>query len=376
MPNASPSSSKSKPKSGSKSHLNSSASSVGLAMSDLPIMFAIEIMGDGNGLEIFGDEVSHLLADARLVWAHFDANHADTAASLASQISDLDDIVIEALLAEETRPRYELVNDGVLLILRGVNLNANADPEDMMSIRMFVDSRRIVSLQKRPLRAVADILTKLAKGSRPKNSSDLIALLMGLLFARMGPVASDLSGVMDSLEEHILDGANTLDREKKLEIRKKALALKRYTHPQRDLLIQMIDNKKALIGKTGYRRLIEAQDRISRVIDELDAVRERAHIINDEVTDQLTERPNKNMYALSVIAAIFLPLGFLTGLLGINIAGIAGAENPAAFAIFCALLLPYFALCLACCSSRKLCFSENLNGFDGGHSNRCHAAVQ
>ena len=71
---------------------------------------------------------------------------------------------------------------------------------------------------------------------------------------------------------------------------------------------------------------------------ELDAVRERAHIINDEVTNQLTERLNKNMYALSVIAAIFLPLGFLTGLLGINIAGIPGAENPAAFAIFCAML--------------------------------------
>ena len=102
--------------------------------------------------------------------------------------------------------------------------------------------------------------------------------------------------------------------------------------------MQMIDNQPTLIDKTGYRRLIEAQDSISRVIDELDAVRERAHIINDEVTNQLTERLNKNMYALSVIAAIFLPLGFLTGLLGINIAGIPGAENPAAFAIFCAML--------------------------------------
>ena len=81
------------------------------------------------------------------------------------------------------------------------------------------------------------------------------------------------------------------------------------------------------------------------MIDELDAVRERAHIINDEVTNQL----NKNMYALSVIAAIFLPLGFLTGLLGINIAGIPKIRP----------LLPYFASCLACWLSRKLCFSEN-----------------
>ena len=208
----------------------------------------------------------------------------------------------------------------------------------MVSIRMFVDSRHIVSLQKRPLRAVADIQTKLAKGSGPKNSSDLIAILMGLLFARMAPVATDLSEVMETIEEHILNGADSLDREKVLGIRRKAIALKRYIHPQRDLVMQMMESKPALIDEIGYRRLIEAQDSISRVIDELDAVRERAHIINDEVTNQLTERLNKNMYALSVIAAIFLPLGFLTGLLGINIAGIPGAENPAAFAIFCVML--------------------------------------
>ena len=208
------------------------ASSAGVVMRDKPIIFAFEIMGGGAGREIFGDEVSHLLADDRLAWAHFDANHVDTAAWLGSEISYLDDIVIEALLAEETRPRFVPVNDGFLLILRGVgNLNANDDPEDMVSIRIFVDSHRVVSVQKRPLRAVADIQSKLIKGSGPKNSSDLIALLMGLLFARMGLVASNLSGVIDSIEEHILDGADTLDREKVLEIRKKAIALKRYIHP-------------------------------------------------------------------------------------------------------------------------------------------------
>jgi zinc transporter len=40
------------------------------------------------------------------------------------------------------------------------------------------------------------------------------------------------------------------------------------------------------------------------------------------------------MYMLSVLAAIFLPLGFLTGLLGINVGGFPGAENPWAFLLF------------------------------------------
>ena len=48
---------------------------------------------------------------------------------------------------------------------------------------------------------------------------------------------------------------------------------------------------------------------------------------------------NKTMYILSIVAGIFLPLGLLTGLLGINVGGIPGTENPWAFAIFCVLLL-------------------------------------
>ncbi len=53
------------------------------------------------------------------------------------------------------------------------------------------------------------------------------------------------------------------------------------------------------------------------------------------------------MYVLSVIAAIFLPLGFLTGLLGINVGGIPGADNPEAFwlfgaGLFCLVLIEVF----------------------------------
>jgi len=45
------------------------------------------------------------------------------------------------------------------------------------------------------------------------------------------------------------------------------------------------------------------------------------------------------MYLLSIVAAIFLPLGLLTGLLGINVGGIPGSENHLAFAFVCLILV-------------------------------------
>jgi len=44
------------------------------------------------------------------------------------------------------------------------------------------------------------------------------------------------------------------------------------------------------------------------------------------------------MLTLAVVSAIFLPLGFLTGLFGINVGGIPGANSSWGFAFFCLVL--------------------------------------
>ena len=47
---------------------------------------------------------------------------------------------------------------------------------------------------------------------------------------------------------------------------------------------------------------------------------------------------NKTMYILSVLAEFFLPITFVTGLLGINVGGIPGSEDPWAFTMVCLTL--------------------------------------
>ena len=76
-----------------------------------------------------------------------------------------------------------------------------------------------------------------------------------------------------------------------------------------------------------------------RHIEELDTIRDKVILIQEELANSMSEQMNKKMYILSIISAIFLPLTFLTGLLGINIGGIPGAENESAFYIFSIILI-------------------------------------
>ena len=306
-------------------------------MSD-PVLLSYSLDGLGGGVALHDGAISRLLKDDQLAWAHLNAEHPDTAAWLRREVGYLNDFVVNALLADETRPRILPIGEGVLLILRGVNLNENASPEDMVSIRLWIDPHRIISLQRRKLKAVSDLAANIEAGQGPVDCAGFITMLIGLLFARMAPAVTSLGEEMDDIEEGVLDGSANALREQIVSIRKKAIIFKRYMAPQRDLIINLLDTKIDWFADRNHHHMIEAHDNITRFVEELDSVRERSQVISDEVTNILTERLNKNMYALSVVAAIFLPLGFLTGLLGINIGGIPGAENPQAFLVFCGML--------------------------------------
>ena len=78
--------------------------------------------------------------------------------------------------------------------------------------------------------------------------------------------------------------------------------------------------------------LRETGDRITRIAEELDSIRDRAAVLQDQVAGQRQEQLNTRLLVLSLVSAFFLPLTFLTGLLGMNLAGIPFAEEPWSFA--------------------------------------------
>ena len=74
-------------------------------------------------------------------------------------------------------------------------------------------------------------------------------------------------------------------------------------------------------------------------VEELDLARERAMVIREEMISNLAQDQNAKMYLLSMVAAVFLPLSFISGVMGMNTAGLPGGENTMAFWIVVALML-------------------------------------
>jgi zinc transporter len=259
--------------------------------------------------------------------------------------SGLNPIVAEALLEEETRPRIMVLDDSLFLTLRGVNLNPGADPDDMISIRLYIEANRVITVRHRPLMTIQDIRSTLGTNNGPKNPGYFLTVLVDRLVDRMAPVVHQLDEEIDEAEEQIIGQASYQLRSQLGILRRQVISFRRYISPQREVISQLHHAQLTWLNSTQRASIREVADHLIRYVEDLDAARDRMGVMQEELTNKLSEQMNKTMYILTVLAGIFLPITFVTGLLGINVGGIPGAQNPWTFTEV-ALTLTFVAVLL------------------------------
>jgi zinc transporter len=300
------------------------------------LLHALLLDGNGGASEPEWEDVNAWTPEQGCLWLHFNLNLAGVEEWLRDS-SELNELAVEALLSQETRPRASNLGDQLLLALRGVNLNPGSDPEDMVSIRLWTDGKRVISSRYRRLLSVGDIREHMATGNGPVDAGELLVDLIDRIVRRMSDTVDNFEDDVMALEDRVLSGADQTLRYDLSLLRKQTIGLRRYLAPQREALNRLVMEKLSWMTSSYQMRLREISDRLIRHIEDIDAVRERAALAQEELLSVVSEQMNARMYVLSLVAAIFLPLGFFTGLMGINVGGMPGVENGDAFWIVVAL---------------------------------------
>jgi zinc transporter len=293
--------------------------------------------GSGAGKSVGWKEIETWKPEQGILWIHLDYSIPNVQQWLYEQ-SDLDEVICDALTEEDSRPRCTPFHEGLLLGLRGVNLNPGADPEDMVGIRIWFEKDRIISTRKRKVLSIADIQAAIGQGNGPESISDFLVMITGRMMERMRQVIDDLEDAVADVEDQVLTSENSQLRSQLAALRRQAISLRRYLSPQREALSRLLTEKIDWLDEGDRIRLREVYDQLIRHIEDLDEARDRAAVTQEQLINSLSEQMNNKMYILSIVAAIFLPLGFLTGLLGINVGGIPGAQSNLGFSIFVILL--------------------------------------
>ena len=273
---------------------------------------------------------AELTADGDATWLHFDAADPETSQWLRSE-GGLNMVAAGALTTEETRPRVLRRGDNLVLTLRGVNRLPGADAEDMVSLRIWTNGSRLISARLRPLQSTDRLVDELLSGEGANT-------IPGLLVDWVEYVVDDMADSIASLEldvaaaEAAIDDADpTSTRQSIVVLRKRALQFRRYMAPQREALSRLSTETPTWLDEYHRVRLRDIADRLMRYIEDLDQIRDRAILAQEELAARLADEMNHKTYVFTIVAVLFLPLGFLTGLLGVNVAGVPGVDEPQAF---------------------------------------------
>nr|NKB47166.1 zinc transporter ZntB [Legionellales bacterium] len=269
-----------------------------------------------------------------VLWVHLDFTEHNSQRWL-SEDANIPSLIAQALLADESRPRTTVYKEGFLTTMRGLNLNPGADPQDMVSIRMWCEQHRVITTRRRHLLSIDDLQQDIANGRSPQTSHQVVIRIAECLAQRMSNPIEEVDDQLDALSEQIIDAQSYQMRSQLADLRRQVVSLRRYLAPQREALSELYLNERTELNSMDRMRIREISERITYYVEELDSARDRASVTQEELMGRLAEKMEQRMYLLSIVAVIFLPLSFVTGLLGINVDGIPFANLPTAFAMVC-----------------------------------------
>lgn len=264
-----------------------------------------------------------------LVWVHLSTTDGRAQTWLRER-AHLDEDVVDALTADETRPRCEKYEDGALLNLRGRSQDQMSTSDPLASVRIWAVKGRVISVTRKPLIAVP-VVEKAVEAGEVLDPGDLITAFATAITADLDPVVADLGDDLDACEESLNPDRVFELRRTVTRVRVTAIGYRRFMAPQRAALEKLAGLPGDWLGDDDRRHLAAAADRAARMTEELEAIRERAALVHETLTDLRAEQLDSRSLVIAIVAMVFLPLTFITGVYGMNVKGLPYADEPWAF---------------------------------------------
>jgi zinc transporter len=271
------------------------------------------------------------------VWLHVNSS-LETGRKLVRQLPELPAEITEELLDSSEQLHFFQTEQGCLLSLGDILYESDPDNQRVSLLRVWLEPHRVVSARRHPLTAVDVIRRRIVSGHTPDSSAALLIELLEALANTFAPVAARLSGDADAVEDRLL--AEQINDLHGLlgGLRRRAVYLLRQIEPQQRLLARLQSRPPPWFDEDDRRHLAETIAEIGEVAALIQSTQERAKAMQDELTAMLTEQTNKNLYILSVVSVIILPMTLLSGMFGMNVGGIPGLERPLAFWVVSGLI--------------------------------------
>ncbi|MBU1755457.1 MAG: zinc transporter ZntB [Alphaproteobacteria bacterium] len=297
-----------------------------------PLLFGRVLDGAGGARPIAWEQAQGWVPQApgQILWLHLDRARPGLEDWLREQ-PRMTEPTAELLVSDMSRPRAFREGDALVATLRDLNFNPGATPEDMIAMQLWSDGSRVLTLRRAPQQSPNELRDLLDRGAGPRDAGAMITLIAELMIDHLSGAVIDINATIDRLEDNAEDLALAVRAREIAEIRRECLALQRHISPQHEALQQISREAPEWFEPHDRREIAESIARLRRHVDDINISKESAVVLQDELRARAQAVGQNATYKLGVMAGVFLPLTFFTGLLGSNVSGIPWHDEPWAF---------------------------------------------
>ena len=298
-------------------------------------------------------EIAALSKPSSVTWLHVNLAHTGTWRWL-TRSEWIPETFRAALERHDERCHIEPAGDGLFAVVNDLTFEKDSDPSEVATLWAYATQDFLVTARKHPLKTADDLRSAVRGGLRAESGVDLLAKLFSLRMDALHELVETINDEVDEIEDQVLRGRVTEQREQLGRLRRDCARLRRSFAPERSALQKMVARPQTTLGDQVFGWLRLVADDLAFLTDEVLALQERAKLLQEELSARVAEDTGRKLNALTALTAVFLPMTLITGIFGMNVAGLPGTEAINAFGWVMLLILFAGAVALGGLYFKKL----------------------
>jgi zinc transporter len=277
------------------------------------------------------------------VWLHFNLADASAERWIHANLSPAPEF-FDALREGSRSTRIEHAQDNLIAVVNDVAYEFSFEPSDIATLWVSVTERLAISARVHPLRSIDRLRQAVKEGARFNSSVALLHHLLGDQGDVLVRIVRKATLDVDDIEDRLLHGRLGLRRSELGRLRRLLVRLQRLLAPEPAALFRLLRQPPPWVAPEDLEELRQATEEFSLVIRDMAALQERIKLLQDEVAAQVSEQTNKNLFTLTVVTVLALPINITTGFFGMNVGGVPLSDSPHGFAVMVVIILVFTAV--------------------------------
>ncbi|MCP5197115.1 MAG: hypothetical protein H6974_10070 [Gammaproteobacteria bacterium] len=268
-------------------------------------------------------------ADA-VVWLHFNAR-VGQARNWINRCERLQEPLRRFLLENDERKRIERVGESYIGVLSDIRYDFNFDPDEIATLRFYVDRGCLISTRLEPSNAADRLRTAIRQGRYFSSTAELMLFLFESQVAKLTETMEQVRDRLDVIEDQILAGQTRGQHVQLGMIRRQTVRLHHHFAPEYRMLQRLCRRPPSWFEESDRLAFQDVAEEFRELVDDMTETLERAKLLQEELSAHVAEKTGNNLYILSIFTALLLPPSLIAGIFGMNVAGLPGLQDENAF---------------------------------------------